>query len=83
VAYLRISEARAAATIVREPPRKSADQLLTEEARSFSNQNRYDIFLSHAYNNGELILGVKKLIEDRASPSTWTGSTTRSSTAAG
>ena len=65
VAFLRISEARAAANYLSgNLSRKSADQLLTEEARSFSNQSRYDIFLSHAYNDGELILGVKKLIED-------------------
>jgi hypothetical protein len=65
MAYLRISEARAAATSVyRGPLQKSAGQLLTEEARGFSAGRQYDIFLSHSHDDAELILGVKKLIED-------------------
>jgi hypothetical protein len=63
VAYLRISEARAAGRTAWVPLRKSADQLLTEEARTFSTAKSYDIFLSHSYDDGELILGVKKMIE--------------------
>jgi hypothetical protein len=42
---------------------KSASQILTEDARRFSPSNRYDVFLSHAYKDGEIILGVKGLIE--------------------
>jgi hypothetical protein len=63
VAYIRISEARAAGQAAWIPLRKSAGQLLTEEARAFSTAKSHDIFLSHSYDDGELILGVKKMIE--------------------
>ena len=63
MAYLRISEAREAGRAAWVPLRKSAGQLLTEEARTFSTAKSYDIFLSHSYDDGELILGVKKMIE--------------------
>jgi hypothetical protein len=63
VAYLRISEARAAGRAAWVPLQKSAGQILTENARAFSAEKHYDIFLSHSYDDGELILGVKKLIE--------------------
>jgi hypothetical protein len=63
VAYLRISEARTAGRAACVPLQKSAGQLLTEDARRFSSEKQYDIFLSHSYDDGELILGVKKLIE--------------------
>jgi hypothetical protein len=61
--YLRISEARTAGQTVRSYVSKSASQILTEDARRFSPSDRYDVFLSHAYKDGEVILGVKSLIE--------------------
>lgn len=64
MAYLRISEARTAARGIRNPLQKSAGQLLTEQARGFSATTQYDIFLSHSHDDAELILGVKKIIED-------------------
>src|SRR6266498_5013027 len=64
MAYLRISEARAAARAALIPLQKSADQVLTEEARTAPAAKTYDIFLSHSYEDAELIYGVKKLIED-------------------
>ncbi len=63
MSYLRISEARAAGQAARSYVSKSASQILTEDARSFSPARSYDVFLSHAYEDGELILGVKKIIE--------------------
>lgn len=44
---------------------KSASQILTEDSRRFSASDRYDVFLSHAYKDGDLILGVKSLIEEQ------------------
>jgi hypothetical protein len=64
VAYLRISEARAAGRATWVPLQKSASQLLREDARGFSTEKRYDVFLSHSYDDGEMILGVKRVIED-------------------
>jgi hypothetical protein len=46
------------------PLQKSASQLLREDARGFSTEKRYDVFLSHSYDDGEMILGVKRVIED-------------------
>jgi len=63
VAYLRISETREVGRAASTRLQKSAGQILVEEARAFSAQKAYDIFLSHSYDDGELILGVKKLIE--------------------
>jgi hypothetical protein len=63
MAYLRISEARAAARRALSPLQKSAGRVLTEEAQAFSTVKRYDIFLSHSYDDAEVIYGVKKTIE--------------------
>ncbi len=63
MAYLRISEARAAGQAARVYISKSASQILTEDSRRFSSTDRYDVFLSHAYQDGEVIYGVKKIIE--------------------
>jgi hypothetical protein len=64
MAYLRISEARAAARAGLTPLQKSAGRVLTEEARAAPVSKAYDIFLSHSYEDAELIYGVKRLIED-------------------
>jgi hypothetical protein len=64
MAYLRISEVRATGQTVLSSLRKSADQILAEDAKTFSTRKTYDIFLSHSYKDGEIILGVKKLIEN-------------------
>lgn len=63
MAYLTISEARAAARAARFPRQKSAGQILLEDAREASKQKQYDIFLSHSFDDAEIILGVKKLVE--------------------
>ena len=42
---------------------KTASQILTEDSRSFSSTDRYDVFLSHSYQDADVIHGVKSIIE--------------------
>jgi hypothetical protein len=63
LAYLRITEARAAGHVARSYINKSASQILMEDSRKFSSAKKYDVFLSHSYQDGEVILGVKSIIE--------------------
>jgi hypothetical protein len=63
LAYLRISEARAAGQTARAYVSKTASQILTEDSRRFSPTNHYDVFLSHAYQDADTIYGVKSIIE--------------------
>jgi hypothetical protein len=51
MAYLRISEARAAARSALSLLQKSAGRALTDEAQGFSSIKGYDIFLSHSYDD--------------------------------
>jgi hypothetical protein len=46
------------------PLQKSAGRILAEQARAFDAAAHYDIFLSHSFKDAEIILGVKKVIED-------------------
>jgi hypothetical protein len=62
VAYIKISEARAVARAA-VPVQKRAGQILSEQARAFDAAERYDIFLSHSFDDAEIIYGVKKMIE--------------------
>ena len=63
MAYLKISEARAVGRAFSGTLQKRAGLILTEDAQGFSAEKRYDIFLSHAYDDGDAILGVKRFIE--------------------
>ena len=63
LAYLRLSEAKAAGSAVRSRLQKSAPQILREEARGFSKEVSYDVFLSHSYDDAEVILGIKNIME--------------------
>lgn len=63
MAYLRISEARAAGVSARSYISKSASQILTEDSRRFSSTDRYDVFLSHSYQDTDAIYGIKHIIE--------------------
>lgn len=63
MAYLRISEARAAGVSARYFISKSASQILTEDSRRFSSTDRYDVFLSHSYQDADAIYGIKSIIE--------------------
>jgi len=62
MAFLRMSEARAAAG-ARAYNLRAAEQALAEQARAFSPSKRYDVFLSHSYQDADVILGVKTIIE--------------------
>jgi hypothetical protein len=62
MAFLRVSEARAAAG-TRAYNLRAAEQALAEQARAFSASRRYDVFLSHSYQDADVILGVKVIIE--------------------
>ena len=63
MAFLRISEARAAGQAARSYVSKSASQILLEDSRKFSATDRYDIFLSHSYQDADVIYGIKSIIE--------------------
>jgi hypothetical protein len=63
MAYLRISEAKAVGQATRSRLQKSADQVLKEEKRVVPTGGKYDVFLSHSYDDAEVILGVKKIME--------------------
>lgn len=62
MAYIKISEARAAGR-AELPLQKNAWRVLTEQARAFDAAAHYDIFLSHSFDDAEVIYGVKKMIE--------------------
>lgn len=63
MAYLKVAEARAAAKLATAGLYKSAARTLQEESRSFNRYITYDVFLSHAYQDAEIILGVKYIME--------------------
>lgn len=64
MAYLRISEARSAGLAAMPSYiNKSASQILVEDSRRFSSTDRYDIFLSHSYQDAAVIYGIKRIIE--------------------
>lgn len=63
MAYLKVSEARAAGRTARSSVSKSASQILIEDSARFSEADRYDVFLSHSYQDADTIYGVKKIIE--------------------
>lgn len=60
--FLRVSEARAAAGS-RAHDQRAASLALSEQARAFSTYKTYDVFLSHSYQDSDVILGVKAIIE--------------------
>ena len=43
---------------------KNASMILAEEYKSFNSYKTYDIFLSHSSKDSELILGLKKYLEE-------------------
>ena len=65
MAFLRQSEALYAYRRRYAYETKSADRLLRESAAQFSKSQMYDIFLSHANEDAQLILGLKVLLEEK------------------
>jgi hypothetical protein len=62
MAYIRMDEARAVGRAA-VPLQKSARSMLAEQARAFDAAQSYDIFLSHSFDDAEVIYGVKRMIE--------------------
>jgi hypothetical protein len=63
MAYLRIDEARSVARSFVARTQKNPWQILMEEARTSLQRGHYDVFLSHSFDDGEAILGIKKIVE--------------------
>ncbi|MDR3719400.1 MAG: TIR domain-containing protein [Bryobacteraceae bacterium] len=65
MSYLRMSDVKAAAEAYqgRQFVRKSASQILSDQARDYSSVKTYDVFLSHSRQDAEIILGVKAILE--------------------
>lgn len=63
MAFFTVDQARAAARSLRQRTHKSDREILREAAAT--PRNSFDIFLSHSSRDQELVLGAKKLIEDR------------------
>lgn len=64
MALFRRDELRRAAQRRESVLAKSADYILNESAKSFSEDKNYTIFLSHSYLDKEDILGLKETIEE-------------------
>jgi hypothetical protein len=62
MAYIRMDEARTMGRAA-VPLQKSARGMLREQARAFDAALSYDIFLSHSFDDAEVIYGVKRMIE--------------------
>jgi hypothetical protein len=63
VAYLRISEVKAFGLAETRRVQKRAAQILVEESERFSAAERYHVFLSHSFQDADVILGVKRAAE--------------------
>lgn len=64
MALVTVAEARAAAGRVTERIYKSAAAILKEEAER-PTRSSFDVFLSHSYMDKDIVLGAKKLLEER------------------
>lgn len=60
---ISVAEVRAAAAGYRTRTQKSDRVILTEAVKT--DRTQFDIFLSHSFEDRELVVGTKKLIEDR------------------
>ena len=63
MSYLRISEARAMGQAAARRVQKRAGEILGEESERFSTTLGYDVFLSHSFQDANVILGVKTIAE--------------------
>lgn len=53
-----------AQTELREAFHANAEELIVKSARAYTPSKTYDIFLSHSVRDAQLILGMKKILED-------------------
>ena len=67
MSFITKSEAIAAfrESQMRQPLRKSAPEILRENADAFYEGKRYDAFLSHCHEDADVIAGVKHLLEQQ------------------
>src|SRR5262245_3114577 len=65
MAFIRQSDALAAYRRHYGFSGKSADRVLKENADQFSSSKTYDIFLSHASLDAQLVLGLKAILEEK------------------
>lgn len=63
MAFLTESELKSRASITKSKLFKSANQILNESFKNFSTVKSYDVFLSHSFNDADLILGLKEYLE--------------------
>ena len=63
MAYLRISEARTLGQAESRRLQKGASRILAEESLRFTETTTYDVFLSHSYDDADVILGIKMATE--------------------
>ncbi len=61
--YTKVEARSFAATKIQKSFTQDSRRILREEVRAATNQDKFDIFLSHASKDGDLILGVKSLLE--------------------
>lgn len=63
MAYLTKDDVRKAArTRVQKSASRTAKQILSESVRASASQDRFDIFLSHASEDAEIVLGVREVL---------------------
>jgi hypothetical protein len=62
VPFLRLSEAKIAGQTFRSRFAKSAEQILREDAQTAPADAQYDVFLSHAYQDADMILGIREIL---------------------
>lgn len=65
MSFVTIGDARAAAMRVPERMFKAATAILREQAEA-PTRSSFDVFLSHSYMDQELVLGAKRLLEERS-----------------
>jgi hypothetical protein len=67
MAFITLHEARMKGIQTRSRMAKRADSILNEESRlakSFSAPREWDIFLSHSMTDADVVLGVKRILEE-------------------
>ena len=61
--YFTIKDARSAARWESSYSYRTAERILKEESKTFHRYKTYDIFLSHAFSDADIVLGIKKILE--------------------
>jgi hypothetical protein len=66
MAFFTKAEARSAAgrAMQKEPLKKSFHKAIYESVASTKDYDRFDVFMSHSLNDAELVIGIKKILEE-------------------